>query len=895
MNEKASADLLGRVLSRYRVLERLGAGGMGQVYRARDEKLGRDVALKVLPQGLLADDAARSRFRKEADALARLNHPHIATLLDFETVEGLDFLVMEVVTGPSLEEPLRHGPLPEKEVVRLGAQLARGLQAAHEQGVIHRDLKPSNLRLTPDGLLKILDFGLARFEKSAKGGEETTTTRTADGKVMGTPAYMSPEQLLGKAVDGRSDLYGAGAVLYEVATGRRPHGERTGIELFDAILHREVEPPRSVNPSLSPGLDAVIVKLLDKEPELRYQTARELVVDLERLRESATRSDATSTRALDEILAQRARRRRVRWLAVGGGLVCGLLAVAAWVLRPPPSPKVREVKRITAGLGAALAGGGGNWATIVSDGVRAYYIDLKGGVQGLWQVPVAGGDPVPIPLPFAGSPIFAYLRGQSALLTLGAVSFPDDFTDDGMALWLVPVPAGPPRRVGRLHAWAAGVSPDEKRLAFATKNALWLAEIDGSGARLLFEVPSRLGAVRWSPDGKRLRFSARGEGDRPWIWETGIEKPSPRPLWPGQQGEWVEEGRLYVFRRSAGMTGFGLTMSASGSDLFAVAERRRPWEHPRPVQLTFGPVRFQSPVASRTGGPLLAWGEVAAGELRRFDRRTGRFEPILEGASAAYVAWSPDGRQVAWVSYPEGALWRARADGGERLPLTTAPLEVHQPRFSPDGKTIAFVGRPPGESLKSLYVVSSDGTDGGRPRLLTRTLAGDEDCWEPCWAADGQSILFGHTPPDGMITPTPGLYRVGLTGAPPVREAGTETLALPTCARQGHVLALEGPTQDPVVRWAGRPQWERVPVGLASPTWTRDGRSVCGLEYTPVAVSAVKCYSFDRRHLETVATLDLPLLTVANVPAMFLGPEDAPIVVADRSTRDLYALEWEAR
>jgi tRNA A-37 threonylcarbamoyl transferase component Bud32 len=892
VSEKPSVDLAGRVLSRYRVLEKLGAGGMGEVYRARDEKLHRDVALKVLPEGLLEDDAARSRFRKEADALSRLSHPHVATLLDFDTAEGVDFIVMELVTGPSPADELHHGPLPEKEVVRLGAQLARGLQAAHEQGVVHRDLKPANLRLTPDGLVKILDFGIAHLEKAMKGSEEPTTTRTAEGRLMGTPAYMSPEQLLGRAVDARTDLYSAGAVLYELATARRPHGERAGVELFDAILHRDVELPSSVNPSLSPGLDAVIVKLLDKDPQLRYQTARELVVDLERLRESTPRSAATSTRALEEVRTQRRRRRRGRWLVIGGALVVALLAAAVWLLRPPPPPKVREVRRITAGIGAALSGGGGNWATVVSDGERAYYIAVKGGVQGLWQVPVAGGDPAPIRLPFAGSPVFAYIRGRSALLKLGATE-PGDFTDDGMSLWLVPVPAGSPRRVGRLHAWAAGVSPDEKRLAFATKRALWLADIDGSNAHLLVEWPSSLGAIRWSSDGARLRFSAQGEDHRPWIWETGIDRPSPRPLWPGQQGEWVEEGRLYVFRRSGGAAGFGLTMSASGSDLFAVAEPRWPWERPRPVQLTFGPIRFQSPVASRSGGPLLAWGEISASELRRLDRRTSRFEPILEGASAAYVDYSPDGRSVAWVSYPEGALWRARADGGERLQLTTAPLEVHQPRFSPDGKTIAFVGRTPEEPLRSVHVVSADGTDGGRPRLLSRTLAAGEDCWEACWAPDGQSILFGHAPPDRMTTPTPGIYRVSLAGAPPVREPGTETLVLPRCSLQGHVLAGSAATNGTFVRWAGRPQWEAVPIGLVSPTWTRDGRSVCGLAYDPVAASRVGCYSFDRRRFEALATVDLPLLAVANVPAMFLDPEDAPIVVVDRSVRDIYALEWE--
>ena len=276
--------MIGRTLSHYRVVERLGAGGMGEVYRAHDEKLDRDVALKVLPEGSLADQTARSRFHKEAHALLRLSHPHVATLLDFDSTDGVDFLVLELVTGPSLEEALRPGPLPEKDVLRLGVQLAHGLQAAHEQGVVHRDLKPSNLALTPDGLLKILDFGLARLmpPRAAPPGDRTAT-ETAAGTVVGSPPYMAPEQLMGKPPDPRTDLYSAGAVLYELATGHRPFGGRSGVVLTDAILHEPPPPPRSLRPSLSPGLESIILKSLDKDPDLRCQTAKELLVDLKRL------------------------------------------------------------------------------------------------------------------------------------------------------------------------------------------------------------------------------------------------------------------------------------------------------------------------------------------------------------------------------------------------------------------------------------------------------------------------------------------------------------------------------------------------------------------------------------------------------------------------------------
>ena len=276
----------GTRLGPYEILEPLGAGGMGEVYRAHDQKLDRDIALKVLSEGALGDDEARKRFRKEAHALSRLSHPHIATILDFDTQDGTDYLAMELVRGHSLRDELdARGPLPEKAVVRVGAQIAHGLQAAHEQGVIHRDLKPSNLQLTPDGLIKILDFGLARLMATGPQNEHTAPTETAVGRAAGTLPYMSPEQLRGRGVDARTDLYALGAVLYELATGRRLFTKESAAELTEAILGEEPTAPRAVNERITPGLEAVILKALDKDPELRHQTARDLLVDLERLQQ----------------------------------------------------------------------------------------------------------------------------------------------------------------------------------------------------------------------------------------------------------------------------------------------------------------------------------------------------------------------------------------------------------------------------------------------------------------------------------------------------------------------------------------------------------------------------------------------------------------------------------
>ncbi len=272
--------MIGTRLSRYKIVEQIGAGGMGVVYRARDERLGRDVALKLLPMGALVDEVARKRFRKEAQTLSQLNHPSIATVYDFDSADGIEFLVMELIAGQSLDERLQNGPVPEREAVQVGVQLAQGLVAAHQAGIIHRDLKPSNLRITPDQRTKILDFGVAQLVRQ---GDWSATLSTTSAPGAGTVPYMAPEQLRDDIADPRTDIYSAGALLYELVTGQRPFRETHGPRLIDAILNKTPPPVREINKKLSPHLALVIEKAMDKDPARRYQTARELLVDLDRL------------------------------------------------------------------------------------------------------------------------------------------------------------------------------------------------------------------------------------------------------------------------------------------------------------------------------------------------------------------------------------------------------------------------------------------------------------------------------------------------------------------------------------------------------------------------------------------------------------------------------------
>ena len=571
---------------------------------------------------------------------------------------------MELVEGKTLLEAVREGPLSEKDVVRLGSQLARGLAVAHEHGVVHRDLKPGNLALTPDGLLKILDFGLARLERLVEpaAGEKTASTDTAVGHVAGTPAYMAPEQLRGKGVDGRTDIYGAGACLYELATGRRPFGTKSGVELTDAVLHEAPASPRSVRGTVSPGLEAVILKGLDKDPELRYQTAKELLVDLERLQVAATSGAASQPVALALAESERRRRRRRVALAVVACLVVAATA-GLWLLRSSRPPRITNARPLTGGMDGLDTGGG--WAT---DGTRVYYLVQKASRTTVYQVPATGGEPAPVPIALPvpyNQFICGYLPRESALLMTGSETVEHSDTQKGLALWTAPVPAGAPSRLGNLEAWVAAPSPDGAMLALRQRGKrLVVVRGDGTVVREWPSLPSRPSRLAWSPDGRCLRFRADGPDQRrSWVWEVSVDGGEPRALWPGEGGRWTPDGRFYVFDRRDEAEG--------RNDVFAVREPVLPWLSPsQPVRLTFGPMSFTDVGPSPDGERLFAWGTSGRGELLRYDAKAGRFGKYLDGASLYFVDASRDGKWLTWVSYPDGALWRGRSDGSDRLKLT---------------------------------------------------------------------------------------------------------------------------------------------------------------------------------------------------------------------------------
>jgi Tol biopolymer transport system component len=723
----------GTKLGPYEIQSALGAGGMGEVYRARDGRLNRDVAIKVLPTAFARDVDRLRRFQQEAQAVAALNHPNILAIHDFGEHEGSPYIVTEFLEGETLRERLRPGAMPVRKAIESAEQIGRGLAAAHDKGIIHRDLKPENIFVTRDGQVKILDFGLAKLTRPETIADGSTlASQTEPGMVLGTVGYMSPEQVKGLTADHRADLFNFGAILYEMLSGNRAFHCDTSIETMNAIL-KEDPPELTIANRVPPVLERIVRHCLEKSPEERFQSARDVAFALGSL-SGGSASDAAMSEVgvgLNRGLAVH----HLRRLGLAAGVVLlGLLATGLWPGHPAPAV---EFAQLTNDSFVKNADG---WPPpvldnpLLSDGTRLYFTaDFGTGATRVTvaQVSVRGGEVAPIPLALSS-------RG----ITLQGIS-PDGTellveTFNGVEVetpqWIVPATGGSPRRVDDLIAHDVAWSPDKQLIAFAQGDGLFLLD-SNNGKREIFTARGVVFWPRWSPDGKRLRFTVEDSISlSSELWEVHADGTGARPLLPGWNkpsieccGEWTRDGRYYVFQIG----------NLSRSDVWAVADGL--FRSSRPFQVTAGPLGFSSPLPSVDGQWLYLTGTQHRYELMRMNSSSGLTTPVTTVPSVVSIDYSSDGEWMAYVTHPDGVLWRSRADGSERRQLTHPPLVASLPKWSPDGHQIAFAGIRIGQPMQIELIPA----EGGTPREVYPEARNQGS---PAWSADGQSLIFGRLP-----------------------------------------------------------------------------------------------------------------------------------------------------
>jgi serine/threonine protein kinase/Tol biopolymer transport system component len=842
---------------------------MGEVYRARDLRLHRDVAIKVLPASFASDADRLRRFEQEATAAAALNHPNILAVYQMGTFEGSPYLVAELLEGETLREVITRGPLAIRKVTDYGTQIARGLAAAHEKGIVHRDLKPENLFVTRDGRVKILDFGLAKLMQPQASPDLSAPTlegRTDPGVVMGTVGYMAPEQVRGQAADHRADIFAFGAILYEMLTGKRAFQKATSPETMTAILKEDPPGISQVVPNTPPALQRVVHRCLEKNQEQRFQSASDLAFALEAL------SDSGGSAA---VATARAEQRRFKWMwaaAMVAAILVGALAIA-WLAAPPLPPKVSGTTQLTHD--------GRPKYNVITDGSRLY-IGEGGVANRIVQVSVSGGDTLPIPTPFNNAVLFVISSDHTKLLAGSRVA-----TEAQTPLWSLPLPSGSPRHLADVVSLegpqGAAWSPDGQRLAFANGLDIYEANADGTGPRKLVTTSGSPFALAFSPDGSRLRFTVMKSGENT-LWEVRKDGSDLHRIIPPGLGsaslccaDWSANGRYFFF----------VKQDLSGANLWAVREPSglMRWHPSVPVQLTAGPLAVGGWALSPDGKKLFISASQGRAELVRYESASKQFVPFLGGISAGELDYSRDGQWVTYISYPDQMLWRSRADGSDRLQLTYPPMTAALPRWSPDGTEIAYVATQPGQKW-SLFVIPAQGG------VAERLLNDNSGQMDPSWSPDGKRLAYGPSAVAGRV------FVLDLGSRQVSMIPGSEKMFSGRWSPDGRYLAALNTDSTKLFLYDFQTKtwsdWGTEPGAFGFPNWSRDGKYL----YYDVAFTENQTFrriKVGEHHSELVA--DLKGLLRYSIPPAFgwsgLAPDGSALFDRDLSTDEVYALDLD--
>jgi Tol biopolymer transport system component len=753
--------MIGRNISHYEILEKLGQGGMGDVYRARDTALEREVALKFLPPELTRDTAAKTRFIREAQAASALDHPNICTIHEVaETDDGQLFIAMACYDGEALTARISRGPLPLVDAVNLGVQIALGLAAAHQKNVVHRDLKTANVFVTSDGLVKILDFGLAKLS----GVTQLTRPETT----LGTVSYMSPEQAQGTDVDARSDIWSLGVVLYEMVTGQLPFQGEFAEAVVYSVLNEVPTPVSGLRSGVPLELERIIHKCLAKAPADRFQHLDDLAVDLNRVKPSLTAEPGTAV--VDRLGKTRgARRSWLPWVAGLGWLAAAVLLLMLLFQAPTSHTPVRL---------QSITYSGRDWAPSASPaGDMIAFASDRDGVSRIWLKQVAGGGEAPITEGPDDVPRFSP-DGSQILFVRERGGTRD--------LYRTPVVGGQTRRIME-DLLEADWSPDGSQVAFIRMTpvgednliVVGAADVQTGDERILAQIDNRLGyGIRWSPDGRRIAMSeaslTTAAAELSYIDVIDVESGDLERVtltdWPGPYTalHWGPDGRTFVVGQAPVVfTQVGhFPVQIMQCDLESGARRELFWS---PLKLPFGG-RNSSTIAVLSASQIVVDEHSVQSTLYEFDwtdaGRTGQRRMLTSGVGRdRQPAYSPDGNRVIFSSNRSGNidLWVADLHTRGLFQLTDDLAIDYDPAFAPDGEHIVWTSNRSG----NMEIWLAD-ADGGRARQLTRDGV---DAENPTMTPDGRWIVYGSTNDEKL-----GVWKIRPEGTDATRLAAVSSI-----------------------------------------------------------------------------------------------------------------------